>query len=364
MFSFDVAKDWVILSPPLPAAEKAAAEIAHYIALLRKQAGLVQAVPVRNALDPAPEYVPLILLNAEGENRLDTGFSWRAGYDRIELYGKSGRGLCNGAFSFLAALGVGWPEPERERLPPPSRAHPYLYDLKITRANSPSPGTAIQDRIRRRRIIFSGGSRGDSLKKGLSRLVWAARNKIDAAVFPAAAGPSLQDHKHARLRDALLAAAEQYALIIEIGGWDLSALVPRRLFPAHKDLFRMDSGKWKRDHHFCATNPKTMEVLKKEAAELFRSHPGTDVFHLWPDRNHERTWCSCPACRAFTAAEQNRIAVNAAADVLAALRPGAVISYYETPGEEGTIPVRPNMFRFSRRCGEPGPDADGVFWTE
>ncbi|MDR2019934.1 MAG: DUF4838 domain-containing protein [Treponema sp.] len=354
MFIFDVARDWVVLAPlKIPAGKKAGEEIAHYIEALRKQAGLAQKVPVQDAEGPAPaDTVPVILLNVEGDE--GGGFSWRAGYERLEIYGKSPRGLCNGTFDFLNALGIFWPEPHRERLPPLVRAHPYGYDLKVTRANTPSN----TDKIRRRRILFSNAA----MKNGEPWLIWAARNKIDGAIFPIEGEPSfLAGRSAARRRKAMLQIAEQYGLKIEIGGWDLSLLVPRRLFSSNRELFRMDSGSWKRDHHFCATNPETIRILGKEMERLLLAHPGTDVFHLWPDRDHEKTWCSCPSCRAFTPEEQNRIAVNAAADVLAELRPGAAISFFEDTGEEGDILPRANMFMPPGLPDEPGKEKEGWF---
>ncbi|MDR1575636.1 MAG: hypothetical protein LBS37_06485, partial [Treponema sp.] len=70
------------------------------------------------------------------------------------------------------------------------------------------------------------------------------------------------------------------------------------------------------------------------------------VFHLWPDQGHEKTWCACPDCRAFSPLEQNRIAVNSAADVLADLDPRARLSYLEDPLETsaGRPALRDNTF--------------------
>ena len=104
----------------------------------------------------------------------------------------------------------------------------------------------------------------------------------------------------------------------------------------------MDSGVRTKQHHFCPTNPQTITRIKEHAAKLFsRAMPdmaaqepqAVHVFHLWPDHGHEETWCACPACRAFTPAEQNRIAVNTAADALAELDPEARLSYLELSGE-------------------------------
>ncbi|MDR1373518.1 MAG: hypothetical protein LBJ24_00955 [Treponema sp.] len=355
MFIFDVAKDWVILTPlRIPAGKKAGEEIAHYIEALRKQAGLVQKVPVQDAEEPAPaDTVPVILLNAEDGG--GGGFSWRVSYERLEIYGKSPRGLCNGTFDFLNTLGIFWPEPHRERLPPLVRAHPYGYDLRITRAAMPSSNA---DKIRRRRMLFSG----TAMKNGAPWLIWAARNKIDGVIFPIEEESSFfAGHSAVRRREAMVQIAEQYGLIVEIGGWDLSRLVPRRLFTSNREMFRMDSGSWKRDHHFCATNPKTIGVLRKEMKRLLSAHPKTDVFHLWPDRGYEKIWCSCPSCRAFTPEEQNRIAVNAAADVLTEMRPGAAVSFFEDTDEEGDILPRKNMFMLPKLPEEPGKEREGWF---
>ncbi|MDR2111026.1 MAG: hypothetical protein LBP32_06935, partial [Spirochaetaceae bacterium] len=242
MFSFDASKDWVVLiSPEVPAAKKAGEELAHYIELLRKQAGLIQKVPIQDTSEPAPhDYIPQILLTTTGEGGNQNGFSWRAGNDRIEICGVSGPGLREGVFDFLSALGIGWPERTRERLPPPDRAHPYVYDLRTARANAPS-GTG---KIRRRRLIFG---KFPLTKNDVSWIIWAARNKADAVVLPLrddAYSPELSGKSS---RDALVKTAEQYGLIIERGGWDLSLLVPRRLFRSNRELFRMDRGKRKKD---------------------------------------------------------------------------------------------------------------------
>ena len=77
----------------------------------------------------------------------------------------------------------------------------------------------------------------------------------------------------------------------------------------------MDSGKRVKQYNFCPTNHETINLLKKQAAVIFReaaaiaasadAAPDAEgrIYHLWPDRGAERTWCSCPACRAFSPEE-------------------------------------------------------------
>jgi hypothetical protein len=356
MIFFDVSKSWVILAPVGQAGSGAAEELSRCVGLLRGGAGLrPDSPPVEDAGGEAPEdSVPIIILNAAGRNRDLTGFSWRLGKDRLEIHGDSERGLCNGIYDFLAELGIRWPEPGREELPAcaaAGKAEGGLYPLGEGRAYSRS----ITSPAERRRLFIAPEK---SLREKEALIQWAARNRIDAPVF------SFLD-KSLKPGTGLAEKIEKYALITERGGWDLSILVPRRYFLFHPDLFRMDEGRRRRDHNFCPTNHETIGILKKEAEKFFRicgteknRPPWTPVYHLWADKDHEKTWCSCPACRAFTPAEQNRIAVNAAADVLAVLDPAARLSYYEEsdPAQAGIpesrLPVRENLFRLKRLPGK------------
>jgi hypothetical protein len=355
MASFDVSRPWAILAPvKLSAAQKAAEELSRYIEILRRRSGFLPALPpVIDAFGTAPdETVPVILLNSESNNWERSGFTWRAGQERVEIYGQSERGLCNGVFDFLAALGLSWPEPDREILPPVPAGLPAKYPLEISHAYKPSPIGESGDASAPRFFIEPR----DSQKKRTSRIVWAARNQIDVLIFSfrdavlnrklprddADRGNFSRPPVFDRPRRALFNLIKSYALRIEGGGWDLSLLVPRRYFFFRRDLFRMNSGRRVRDHHFCPTNPATIKIIRKQGSIFFRANPGIKIFHLWPDQGYETTWCSCPTCRAFTPAEQNRIAVNAAADALAEVNPEARIFFYEE-GEGGDIPLRPNV---------------------
>ncbi|GHV86799.1 hypothetical protein AGMMS50255_0950 [Spirochaetia bacterium] len=364
MAFFDVSRDWVILAPQVPAARTAAAELSHYIDLLRKQAGLNQTPPaIADAGGPAPEdSAPVIILNVDTKGRDRSGFTWRLGRDRLEIYGDSNRGICNGVFDFLAALGIRWPRRSSaagpaEELPPGSTAE--AQRLKLSAAGSyPLQNDRIHvpsdpDPAKRRRLMVQGKIKPRDLD---ILFQWAARNRIDALVFSlrekSLRKKFLQPH-----RGRIFETAEKYALIIEWGGWDLSFLVPRRYFFFNREFFRMDSGKRVKQFNFCPTNHETINLLRKQAAVIFQgAAPDTEerVYHLWPDRGEERTWCSCPACRAFSPEEQNRIAVNVAADALAEIDPRARLSWYEESGDspESEIPLRENLFRLGELPGE------------
>ena len=136
-----------------------------------------------------------------------------------------------------------------------------------------------------------------------------------------------------------------YPVSIEAGGHDLPLLMPKRLFLLNRDLFRMEQGKRKPNHHFCPTNPKTISIIAERAHHLFANviHNITTprVIHLLPNKGRESTWCQCPACRAFRPAEQYIIAVNTAADILAKYDPEAKLAYIDFDTEPEAARVKP-----------------------
>ncbi|MDR0525822.1 MAG: DUF4838 domain-containing protein [Spirochaetaceae bacterium] len=371
MISFDVSKDWVIRMPEgIPGIKRAAEDLSHYIRLLQSQAKTRQKPPTLKLMSeksPDPPGAGIFLI-VRPETREKNGFSWRIGKEGLEISGESDRGLCNGIFDFLAALGFSWTEPDQETLPPLNKASPKDYLLREGYAYHPSSPDTI-----RRRLLF--GREGPA-KKWQSLLLWAVRNQIDTLVFSirnaipdkdakgdAFFSKSFQKtfKKFAGSPHELLELAESYAMTIELGGWDLSLFVPRRYYLFNREMFRMDAGRRDKEYNFCPTAPDTIKMLQSEAAKVFRSHPEIEVYHLWPDLGHEKAWCSCPTCRAFTVEEQNRIAVNAVADALTRINPQGRISYYENPPRKGDIEARPNLFRVNCLPGEAGAEAGGWF---
>ena len=202
-----------------------------------------------------------------------------------------------------------------------------------------------QSSAQKRKRLFI--NRKTSAKERLKIVNWAAENKYNALVF------SLNDRFFSRgnSRAEYVKLAKQHAFLIEAGGRDFSLLLPRRLFLFHRDLFRMELGKRKPNPHFCPTNPAVTSRITERARYLFSramAHMTVPrIFHLLPDEGQENTWCACPACRAFSPSEQNLIAVNSAADALAALDPKAWLSFYDFDVETEGITPRENTFRLS-----------------
>jgi hypothetical protein len=369
LLHFDVSKAWVIHIPiGMPVVKKSAENLSHYLMLLSNRAGLSMKPPLIQTRDTLPDHrSPRIFLLSEGNSQEQSEFFWHIEKNRVEISGKSDRGLCNGVFDFLTTLGFSWPAPDQEVLPPVHKVKPHEYLLKETygyhHAND-----------KRRRLLFERNHPSSTWK---SLILWAVRNQIDTLVFSlylrhllkgkrqpgmhplVQLGHRIRDHYH--FGKEVFDLAEQYALTIERGGWDLSLLVPRRYFWFNREIFRMDSGKRDRKNNFCPTSPDTLNLIRRRAEKIFRAYPETLVYHLWPDQGHESAWCSCPTCRAFTLEEQGRIAVNAAADVLARINPKGIISFYEHSSGRGDIAVRPNLVKISRLPGEAGAEAEGWF---
>jgi hypothetical protein len=331
MTSFDASNNWAISVPPGAAVKNAAEELSFCIGQLRgngKSADLVDSL----SSAPLPD-VPIIVLNDDSGSPGLRGFSWRLGSERIEIYGQGEGGLCKGIYDFLTCLGINWKE-----MPAPD--HDKVYPVKNSGLNQwQEPGKDDQENIPasaawKRLAIPESASALRSPKKRADLLRGAIRNCLDAIVFPFNAPKEALEE------------AKSYGLEAEAGGWALSFLVPRKLFFFHRDIFRMEGGKRRKNIHFCPTNHETIAVIQNEVKNLPLIRK-IDVLHLWPEKNNESTWCACPACRAFTMAEQYRIAVNAAADALAEINPNAFISIYETSEEEGDISLRPNVFRIN-----------------
>ena len=354
MTNFDVSKEWTVLVPPeLVHERKAAEDLSRYIGLLAglcvqgpNKGSVPRPIIIADAAGPAPSGA-VIVINSGPNGPEQNGFSWRAEPDRVEIFGESNRGLCNGIYSFLSVLGISWPAPGQEKLPSLGANAPHEIPLVKHSVHEPSNYKGNDPGAVPWRRFVPAGKRviRDTLKKSEVFAAWAARHRYDALVFPLEAfasgftGPKLK---------LLKKIAGEYDIALEAGGRDLSSLVPRKYFSFHKDFFRMEEGRRTKVHHFCPTNPGAIGIINKMGKKLFLGAEGINTFHLWPDRGAEKTWCSCPTCRAFTPVEQNRIAVNAAADVLSTLDSSASITYFENSGEDVNIPMRKTLYRIER----------------
>jgi hypothetical protein len=245
-------------------------------------------------------------------------FSWRAEPERVEIYGETGRGLVRGIYDFLDALGARWvePGPHGERLPRGPR-------LELARASRRSPeGESAATLILGHAVYFL---------RWREYLTWAARAGYTAVFVhttsEALAFGAIPARLYERDRAEFERVARRLGLAIELGGHHLSSFLPRSNFKSDPALFRMQSGNRSPDSNFCASNPRSLEIVARNFASFALSHPEVDVFHAWPDDLPGGGWCSCPDCARLSPAAQSlavaRVLADALASAHAAVGPGS-----------------------------------------
>jgi len=123
-----------------------------------------------------------------------------------------------------------------------------------------------------------------------------------------------------------LAEAEAAGLAREYELHAMSWLLPRELFPAHADWFRMDRhGERRPDANLCSSHPEALARVTARAVELAeRLLPSTDRYYFWPD--DAGAWCHCEACRGLSPSDQQVLVMNTIAAALRSHRAEARFS--------------------------------------
>ena len=298
-----------------------------------------------------------------GPGNAAPAFSWRAGPERVEIFGEGGAGLVRGIYDFLDALGARWvgPGSSGERLPSGLR-------LSLAAASRRSPeGEAAA-------VLILG--HGAYLSRWEDYLTWAARSgyarvfvhtTVESLAFGAAPA-----RLYEALRPGIVPLARRLGLGLELGGHLLSSFLPRKLFKSEPELFRQrpeaeDGARLRSpDANFCPSNPRALELASRGFAAFAESHPEVEVFHAWPDDLPGGGWCSCPGCAARSPAAQSLASARALAEALAAARPGASLSflaYHDTEELAGLdlSGLPPNLellWAPRRRCWAHGLDEE------
>lgn len=123
--------------------------------------------------------------------------------------------------------------------------------------------------------------------------------------------------------------------------------VPRSLFTAQPDLFRMNE-QWQRvpDANLCPSSPEVEAVMAQNLRPYYEAlRPTNGRYHFCPDDN--RPWCFCRQCRELTWPDQNLLFANMLARILRRWDPKARVSYISyKPAIEAPVVVKPekNVF--------------------
>ncbi|MBQ9746909.1 MAG: DUF4838 domain-containing protein [Clostridia bacterium] len=127
---------------------------------------------------------------------------------------------------------------------------------------------------------------------------------------------------------ALIDYAHERGLEIEYELHAASYLLPRELFSEKPEFFRMnEQGERTKSLNFCFTNPETLAIVAENAAALAEELYGSnDNFYFWLD-DCRGSACCCENCRAYTASEQQMLAVGAMAGAVRKRIPAARFAY-------------------------------------
>lgn len=118
-----------------------------------------------------------------------------------------------------------------------------------------------------------------------------------------------------------------------------SFLLPRSLFDAHPEYFRMEKGVRTPQVNLCASNTEALELLAENAVafakKLYRSRP---YYYFWLDDTFT-VRCDCPQCQSLSMSDQQMLIINAIAKKLRSAIPDAKVCFLAYHGTE-TPPVK------------------------
>jgi len=240
------------------------------------------------------------------------GFDITANQKVIRIQGHTSRGTLYGAYQLLEDMGCRWcGVGELAEVVPISKDISLPAGKRVQRASF--PGRSVVPYYDMYHANYA-----DWIK-------FLARMRINNIY--AHANGSLADFtkrwKEARVK--LVPLLEERGMVLEWGGHHLAALVPRELFRDHPEYFRVDEkGARSSDLNFCP-NSGAIGELKQNVRSLFEQLPEVANFNFYADDLMEGGWCHCPKCKTLTTADQNMIAMNAVAGVLAEVNPKAAV---------------------------------------
>lgn len=281
------------------------------------------------------------------------GFAWSVAAGAVRIDADGPRGALYAAYDLLEALGFAWPA-----------ASDDLTVIPETPDELPAARPYQAPAIASRGLILGHHA---FMADAAHWIRWAARNRLNTIFFHVdehglglGAIPGIQWRAG---RDAAIALARQYGMILELGGHGLPALLPRADFAAHPERFPVRGGARDARYNLNARDPGALETIKANARAWFAANPGFDVYHLWPDDLADGGWCEALAADGVSASDQAMLAINAVAEVLAEISPAAQLAYlsYHDTEAPPSVPPAPNValtFAPRLRCYAKGIDAD------
>ena len=257
------------------------------------------------------------------------GYACAAANGSYTIAAREEKGVLNGLYALAERLGFAFVMPGEDG------------EFVPERLEAGEDGTWRENpRFRYRGLFSSSGCVRHSAKEWYAFLAKLRFNAMCAHV----SGDGIEDDDFAKA----------VGLRLEIGGHGMSACLPREMFEKEPELFRMFQpedfgGKRMKDSNFCATNPKTRDIVKENFKKKLEPgvKRGYHAIHGWADDLPGGGWCMCSRCRALSGTDQSQLAMNLEAQAVkelgADLRVPA-IAYHDTMFPSESIAPDPVCF--------------------
>ncbi len=127
----------------------------------------------------------------------------------------------------------------------------------------------------------------------------------------------------------LLNHAKEMGIAVEYEAHALRYLLPRELFEAHSEWFRMkEDGERAPDFNMCVTNQEALDYLTERTAELTATlDTGSDRVYWWSDDVEGGSLCHCEKCSKLTAADQLMQMTNAILRGVRKVKPQGMVPF-------------------------------------
>ncbi len=272
-------------------------------------------------------------LRADVHSLQEDGFVTRSYGPDVVILGKGSRGDLYGCYAYLESLGVRWFFPGAQCEVVPHRSINWNASLDLR--ESPT----FRDRI-----LFYWPNNYSRTEEWID---FAAKARLNRIAFhytwPA------RDW-YINVRSALQAECKKRGMMIEVGGHFLSSLLPRSLFPAHPDWFRMnEQGKRTPDFNFNPFNVEALEALGSNVANYLEQMPGASLYHVWPDDIEGGGWSHEPGKQEYTPSDQSLLVANNLVERLRRDLPQAnlaFLAYHDTVFPPRVVKPQPGVIFF------------------
>ncbi len=281
------------------------------------------------------------------------GFDWSAAGGVVTITADGPQGALHATFDLLEALGFTWPAPGDDMTVVPETPD----ELPATRGRQ-APA------LKGRSLILGHHA---FMADAAAWIRWAARNRLNTIFFHidehGAGLGAIPARQWQAGRDEAVALARSFGMTLELGGHGLPTLLPRTDFAAHPERFPVRGGQRDARYNLNVLDGGALETIKDNARAWFTANPGFDVYHLWPDDLPDGGWCEQAVAAGHSASDQAMIAINAIAEALAEVQPGAelaYLSYHDTEEPPRIAPAANVSLTFAPRlrCYAKAIDAD------